>query len=62
MEHICQGPCCRCIEKRHAQNHKMADRDEQYIRKPSPLALKPGLVRIIDAETSLSFHFGRKTC
>lgn len=60
MEDICEGPCRRGIEKWHAQNNQMTNGDEQYIRKPRPLALKPGLVRVIDAETSLSFHFGCK--
>lgn len=57
MEHICKGPCCRGIEKRHAQNYQMADYNEQYIGKPRSLAFQPGFVRIVDAETSLSFHF-----
>lgn len=57
MEHICKGPCCRGIEKRHAQNNQMADYNEQYIGEPRSLAFQPGFVRIVDAETSLSFHF-----
>ena len=57
VEGVCEGPGCRCIEERDAQNHQMTNSYEQNIREPSTLAFKPGLVRIVDTEASLSLHF-----